>query len=142
MAAVRSRGNSTTELALARLLRAARRTGWRRHTSLLGRPDFVFRREKVAIFTDGCFWHGCPRCWTKPQTAFWALKVDRNRARDRRVSRELRAFGWSVCRLWEHELHAEDVVVRKIKCRLRRRTSVAGKKGSTSSGAPEYVSRG
>lgn len=61
MAAVRSTGNRTTELRLASILRANGITGWRRHQPLPGKPDFVFRRERLAVFADGCFWHGCPR---------------------------------------------------------------------------------
>jgi DNA mismatch endonuclease, patch repair protein len=59
MALIRSRGNRDTEIKLASLFRAARITGWRRHQPLPGRPDFIFRRERLAIFVDGCFWHGC-----------------------------------------------------------------------------------
>lgn len=59
MAAIRSRGNKDTELKLASILRAARITGWRRNQPLSGHPDFVFRSQRVAIFVDGCFWHGC-----------------------------------------------------------------------------------
>lgn len=108
MSAVRGRRNKTTELALASLLRRERIRGWRRHQALPGRPDFLFRRERVAIFVDGCFWHGCPRCYLAParNAAFWADKVARNRARDRRVSRRLRGAGWAVVRIWEHDLKA------------------------------------
>ena len=67
------------------------------------RPDFVFRTQRVAVFVDGCFWHGCPRHATRPKQnrAFWDAKIARNRARDRKVSRTLRAAGWSVLRIWE-----------------------------------------
>src|SRR5208282_440535 len=89
MAAIRSRGNKDTELKLASILRAARITGWRRHQSLPGKPDFVFRRERLALFVDGCFWHGCPRHGRQPgtNTAYWAKKLSRNKGRDRSVSR-------------------------------------------------------
>jgi len=67
------------------------------------RPDFVFRAQRVAVFVDGCFWHGCPRHATRPKQnrKFWDAKIARNRARDRKVSRTLRAAGWSVLRIWE-----------------------------------------
>jgi DNA mismatch endonuclease, patch repair protein len=70
------------------------------------RADFVFRKERVAVFVDGCFWHGCPRHATKPKgnAAFWRKKLAANKARDRRVNRALRRAGWRVLRLWEHEL--------------------------------------
>jgi DNA mismatch endonuclease (patch repair protein) len=106
MARVRSRGNASTELRMARLLRAAQLTGWRRHWPVIGRPDFAFPREKVALFVDGCFWHGCPRCYRQPKSSltYWRGKVTRNRERDRKVSAALRASGWRVVRVWECQL--------------------------------------
>jgi DNA mismatch endonuclease (patch repair protein) len=103
MRRVRSHGNASTELRLAALLRAHRVTGWRRQQTLPGRPDFVFHREKLCVFVDGCFWHGCPRHYREPTTrvAFWRQKVARNRRRDREVNRALRAAGWRIVRIWE-----------------------------------------
>src|SRR5689334_9117856 len=116
MAAIRSRGNKDTELKLAAIFRAAGITGWRRHQSLLGRPDFVFPRARVAIFVDGCFWHGCPRHGRKPGSNrdYWLPKLRRNKKRDAAVARRLVAKGWSVIRLWEHELVKPGAVVRRI----------------------------
>jgi DNA mismatch endonuclease (patch repair protein) len=73
MAAIRSRGNKGTELTLVAILRAAHVTGWRRHQPLPGRPDFVFRRARLAVFVDGCFWHGCPKHGRKPASnrGYW-----------------------------------------------------------------------
>jgi DNA mismatch endonuclease (patch repair protein) len=70
------------------------------------RPDFVFRTQRLAVFVDGCFWHGCPRhaTWPRQNAKFWREKILRNRTRDRLVTRTLRAHGWTVLRLWEHEL--------------------------------------
>jgi DNA mismatch endonuclease (patch repair protein) len=67
------------------------------------RPDFVFRQERLVIFVDGCFWHGCPRHGTRPRQnrKFWDEKIARNRQRDRLVTRQLRKQGWTVLRLWE-----------------------------------------
>lgn len=95
MAAVRGKGNSSTEMRVMALFREYGVTGWRRHQPLLGCPDFVFRKEKVVVFVDGCFWHGYPRCYKAPATRkeFWAKKLEENRRRDRRVSRQLRADG-------------------------------------------------
>ena len=103
MALIRSRGNRATELRLIALMREHGITGWRRNARVFGKPDFVFRRERVAVFVDGCFWHGCPRHATQPATraAFWAAKFSRNKARDRAVTRALRAAGWTVLRVWE-----------------------------------------
>ena len=106
MARVRGRGNKSTEEKLARLFRQAGITGWRRHLKLPGTPDFAFPREHLAIFVDGCFWHGCPQHATYPATRrkFWLKKFADNKARDHRVNRELRQRGWRVLRIWEHEL--------------------------------------
>jgi len=107
MAAVRSAGNRSTEGALrARLVRAGIR-GWRLNgNELPGCPDFVFGKCKLAVFVDGCFWHGCPKCGRLPSsnTQYWVAKVGRNKTRDKRVSAELRREGWHVVRIWEHQL--------------------------------------
>ena len=102
MARIRSRGNKATELRMIALFRAHGITGWRRGVALFGKPDFVFRRERVAVFVDGCFWHGCPRHGTMPASnrAFWKAKFARNAARDREVTRTLRRAGWRVVRVW------------------------------------------
>ena len=127
MAAIRSRGNRNTELKLAAILRAHHITGWRRHQPLPGRPDFLFRRERLAIFVDGCFWHGCRwHCrMPKTRTAFWTPKIQRNRTRDREVQKQLRAAGWAVLRIWEHSLRDPDAVLSRVQATLdsRRRNS-------------------
>lgn len=123
MSRIRGQGNRTTELALASAFRRAGIKGWRRHlviklalgprvakrkgkADLLVRPDFVFRREKVAVFVDGCFWHRCPAHCKMPANnrEFWEQKLSRNVERDRFVDRELRKAGWRVWRVWEHAL--------------------------------------
>jgi DNA mismatch endonuclease, patch repair protein len=107
MQAVRASGNVTTELRMAAALRAAGITGWRRQAAVFGNPDFVWRAERVALFVDGCFWHGCPQCnraVPKTNAMFWLSKIARNRERDRQVTRELRRGGWAVFRVWEHGL--------------------------------------
>lgn len=75
------------------------------------RPDIVFTRLKVAVFVDGCYWHGCPRHGTQPRvnTAYWGPKIERNRARDARVTAALKTAGWLVIRIWEHEAPAAAV---------------------------------
>jgi len=106
MSSIRSKGNTTTERAFLSILREAGISGWRRHLNLPGKPDFVFRSQRLAIFLDGCFWHGCPRCYRLPQDnrAYWKKKFIGNRRRDRCRSRELRSLGWRVLRIWEHVL--------------------------------------
>lgn len=123
MSRIRSRGNRRTELALVSLMRAAGIKGWRRHLALVGRPDFVFRRERLVVFVDGCFWHGCSRCYRRPKSnqRFWDEKVRANRQRDLRVARALRRAGWSVLRVWEHQLLSRPgVAVRRIRRSLSR----------------------
>jgi DNA mismatch endonuclease (patch repair protein) len=110
MSRVRGRGNMATELALVSLLRRHRITGWRRHVRLFGNPDFVFAKSRVAIFVDGCFWHGCPKHATYPTTnrEFWIAKLSRNKSRDRRALRVLKGRGWCVLRIWQHELSTKN----------------------------------
>lgn len=106
MSRIRSKGNESTEMMMIRVFRRHGVTGWRRGQALPGKPDFTFRKERLCVFVDGCFWHGCPKCYREPgsNSAYWAAKVERNRARDKRVARELRREGWRVLRVWEHEL--------------------------------------
>lgn len=73
--------------------------------ALRGTADVVFTRARVAVFVDGCFWHGCPAHYRRPgsNVEYWDAKVRRNVARDREVDGVLAAEGWSVLRAWEHE---------------------------------------
>jgi len=106
MATIRSRGNKDTELVLAQLFRLNAICGWRRYQKLPGTPDFTFRNQRVVVFVDGCFWHACPRHGHIPtgNRSFWRKKLVANKARDQRVTRQLRRQGWRVLRIWEHEL--------------------------------------
>ncbi len=121
MARIRSHGNRDTEMVMIKRFRALGIIGWRRRQPVFGKPDFVFRPAKVAVFVDGCFWHGCPKHCRMPagNAAFWRQKLRRNRERDQLVSRTLRRNGWRVLRVWEHEL------ARKNEARLRRRLQQA-----------------
>lgn len=121
MSRIRSKGNKKTELAMMRLLRENKITGWRRHQPLIGTPDFIFRDLKLILFVDGCFWHGCPKHSSHASKggAFWRNKLKTNQARDRRVTTTLRRAGWRVLRVWEHEL------TRKNEPRLLRRLQKA-----------------
>jgi DNA mismatch endonuclease (patch repair protein) len=107
MSRVRSTGNETTEKRLAALLGIARLTGWRRNQSLPGHPDFAWPKAKVAVFVDGCFWHGhdCGKnVFPKTNPKEWRDKIRKNQARDRRVTNCLRRQSWRVTRIWECEL--------------------------------------
>lgn len=120
MAAVRSKGNKATELKLVLILRGHGIKGWRRQHQGLGKPDFVFPKYKLAVFVDGCFWHGCRRHCRMPQgnRQYWENKILRNSQRDRATTRHLRRSGWRVLRFWEHSLKDTNLVARKIKYEL------------------------
>ena len=120
MSRIRGRGNRDTEVLLAKLMRRSRITGWRRHQLIPGKPDFVFRAARLAVFVDGCFWHGCPRHCHMPATnrAFWYRKLEANKARDHKVNRELRGKGWRVLRVWEHEMTKPERVLHRLKAAL------------------------
>src|SRR5882762_2834338 len=98
MAKIRSSGNASTEIRLLHILRRNHITGWRRNQSITGRPDFVFPQKRLAIFVDGCFWHGCAQCSSLPSSnaKYWIEKRVRNKTRDRIVTKELRQKGWIV----------------------------------------------
>lgn len=76
---------------------------------LPGRPDIVFPRARIAVFVDGCFWHGCPKHGVMPKNnaGFWAKKITRTKERDRQNESQLRMAGWQVLRFWEHEIRAD-----------------------------------
>jgi len=137
MSLIRGRGNKDTELRLIAIMRAHGIAGWRRGASLRlkverrklkavirTRPDFVFPRERLAVFVDGCFWHGCPihATWPKNNAAFWEAKILGNMRRDRAVTRELKRTGWRVLRIWEHALARkhEARTVARLRRALRR----------------------
>ena len=107
MSRVRSKRNETTEMRLAALLRKARLKGWRRNWPLVGNPDFVWPSDRLAVFVDGCFWHGhdCGKNITpKTNAKEWRRKITGNVVRDRRVTRLLHRQQWHVIRIWECQL--------------------------------------
>jgi DNA mismatch endonuclease (patch repair protein) len=107
MAAVRSKHAATTERRFRALLISSGLKGWTMHSEqVLGRPDFLFPAQKLAIFVDGCFWHGCKKCGHVPlrNPSFWRTKIEHNRRRDRGIRRSLRRQRFRVFCVWEHEL--------------------------------------
>jgi DNA mismatch endonuclease (patch repair protein) len=104
-----NRGRDTKpELAVRRLLHSSGfryRVDYRAEQSVRTRPDIAFTKVRLAVFIDGCFWHGCPEHHTASATnaGYWSDKVDTNRERDRRNSASLEDRGWTVMRFWEHE---------------------------------------
>lgn len=125
MSRIRSR-DTKPELALAEELRRAADPGLpfeRDAGDVDGRPDFAFRQVRLAVFVDGCFFHGCPRHYKEPKSnvAFWRGKIARNRERDRQVRRRLNYLGWSVMRVWEHEVRRDPAAVAgRVLARARR----------------------
>ena len=117
MSRIRSK-DTKIEMKTAELLRK-NKISYRRHPKLFGRPDFIVEK-KILVFCDGDFWHGYQYSRKKkPPKKFWRDKIERNMARDRKVSRKLRRDGWSVLRMWEHDIEkSPDKCVRKIRASL------------------------
>jgi DNA mismatch endonuclease (patch repair protein) len=114
MSAIRSRGNKSTEQAIRFRMVRAGVSGWSLSPgNLPGKPDFVFEDARLVVFLDGCYWHGCPKCYRAPSsnTGYWSQKFARNKARDKRVGRLLRAEGWRVVRFWEHQIEGSPALV-------------------------------
>jgi len=119
MGNIRSKGNCSTEKSFRFALVRAGISGWVLHPKrILGTPDFYFARENVAVFVDGCFWHGCKRCGHIPATrsVFWRTKFERNKLRAKRVGSILKRSGIKVLRIWEHEIRNNpDAAVLKLR---------------------------
>jgi DNA mismatch endonuclease (patch repair protein) len=126
MGAVRGRGNRTTEARFRALLMRAGVRGWKLNPkTLAGRPDFFFPLERLAVFVDGCFWHGCPQCGHVPRVnrPFWKAKIERNRQRDSLTAIRLNQDGIQVLRFWEHELRTEpEQCMRRLQTMLGRKS--------------------
>jgi len=126
MSAIRGKHNRSTELRLRMALIRVGIKGWKLHAQELpGNPDFYFKRRKVAVFVDGCYWHGCPKCGHIPHTRsrFWAAKIKRNQQRDIIKRMELKKRGIAPMRIWEHELKDKagmDKAIKKIIIALKR----------------------
>lgn len=118
MRAVKSRGNKSTELKLITLFKENGITGWRRGYPVKGHPDFVFMKLKIAVFVDGCLWHGhsC-RHLPKSNIDFWKNKIERNMKHDEEVTVNFEQRGWKVLRIWECELQKKRIpdTILKIK---------------------------
>lgn len=117
MSLIRSNGNVNTELRLIAVFRLFGITGWRRKQKIYGKPDFVFRKQHLAVFVDGCFWHGCPKCYRRPLSnqQYWDAKIIKNKERDRKVNKELRRRGWRILRVWECSLKHPMNIVQKFR---------------------------
>lgn len=110
MRKIKSKGNRTTELQLIELFKEEGIRGWRRGYPVKGHPDFVFLEKRIAIFVDGCFWHGhdCRNTKPKSNNAFWENKINGNIEHDKSISELFIRRGWQVVRIWECEFRAKN----------------------------------
>ncbi len=110
MKKVHSKGNKSTELALISYFHENHITGWKRNYNVKGHPDFVFLRQKIAIFVDGCFWHGHDCRNTRPSDnhEYWEKKRERNIRHDAIITQTFLKRGWTVLRIWECELKKKN----------------------------------
>lgn len=116
MAQVRASGNKSTEQKFIKLLKKESLKGWRRNYTIAGKPDIVFPKIKIAIFLDGCFWHGHPKLCRIPQSnrEYWIKKIERNKERDKEVTTILKKKSWKVLRIWECDID-KRMTLRKLK---------------------------
>ena len=111
MKANKSKGNKSTELRLIQLFRQLDVKGWRRNYKIArAHPDFVFLKKKIAVFADGCFWHGhnCRNLTPKQNSEYWQKKIENNRIRDKEINERLERKGWKVIRIWECEIKEKN----------------------------------
>ncbi|MFD0151637.1 very short patch repair endonuclease [Streptomyces sp. NPDC055721] len=128
MSRQRSR-DTDTEMALRRLLHASGlryRVHRRPLTGVRREADIVFGPTKVAVFVDGCFWHGCPEhaTWPKRNAEFWREKIEKNRARDANTDARLKEEGWLSVRVWEHE--SPDAAAARVAAVVAERRAARG----------------
>ena len=111
MRAVKSKNTRSTELAMIALFKESHITGWRHSYNVKGHPDFVFLKKRIAIFVDGCFWHGHDCRNTRPadNAEYWAKKRERNIQRDKETTERFEKRGWTVVRIWECELKKKNL---------------------------------
>ena len=117
MKKVRSKNNKSTELKLIQIFKENNIHGWRRNYKVKGHPDFVFLNKKIAIFVDGCFWHGhdCRNTKPKDNQEYWDKKRERNMKHDKEITEYFENRGWTVIRIWDCELKNKKAL-EKLKC--------------------------
>jgi DNA mismatch endonuclease (patch repair protein) len=119
MSRIRGSNNKSTELKLISVFAELGIKGWRRGSKMFGKPDFIFPKLKIAVFADGCFWHGhdCRNHSPKTHKKYWTPKIARNKQRDIEVSENLQSKGWRVIRIWECELRKKnrDLLLAKLR---------------------------
>ena len=118
MRSVKSSGNKSTEMKLISYFHENGIKGWRRHYAAIGHPDFVFLQLRIAIFVDGCFWHGhdCRNTQPEQNSDYWSKKRERNMRHDAVITERYQSRGWTVIRIWECELTKKkrDVLQNKL----------------------------
>lgn len=119
MSRVRSKGNQSTELKLIAIFNELNIKGWRRNYKVKGHPDFVFPERRVAVFVDGCFWHGhnCRNLTPRDNASYWDKKIDKNKKHDAEITARFIKRGWTVIRIWECELKKKnrDELTKKLR---------------------------
>ena len=128
MQAVKGKGTKL-EKRLFAMLAGMGISGWKKNVEgIPGRPDVAFSKQRIAIFVDGCFWHGCPHCRRKlPITnhAYWERKINRNVELAKSYNKQLSREGWTVIRIWEHEI----TNMAKLRSRIKEVKGGKSKKG-------------
>jgi len=117
MKANKPKGNKSTELKLVQLFKKLGIKGWRRNYKIAGsKPDFVFHNKRIAVFADGCFWHGhnCRNLTPKQNSEYWQKKIENNRIRDKQINERLERKGWKVIRIWECEIKEKNIEKLKL----------------------------
>ena len=111
MASVKSKENISTERALVEIFNDNEIKGWRRNYSVIGKPDFLFLKKRIAVFADGCFWHGhnCRNLIPKNNSNYWAQKIIKNKNRDNYITGLFKKRGWTVIRYWECEIKQRNI---------------------------------
>lgn len=120
MSKVRSKNNKSTELKLIQIFKEKDIKGWKRNYPVKGHPDFVFLDKKIAVFVDGCFWHGhdCRNTRPSDNADYWRKKRERNMKHDKEITELFERRGWTVIRIWECELKKKkrDLLEKKLSC--------------------------
>ena len=111
MAQIKSKGNKSTELALIKIFKTNNIKGWKRNYPVIGKPDFIFLKKRIAIFADGCFWHGhnCRNVNPKENNDYWSAKIESNKERDKTINIIFQKRGWFVIRYWECEIYKKQI---------------------------------
>ena len=107
----KSKGNASTEIRLMNLFKQHNIKGWRRNYKVKGSPDFVFLNKHIAVFVDGCFWHGhdCRNTISKNNADYWDKKRESNKKHDKKITELFQNRGWTVIRIWECMLQKKNI---------------------------------